>query len=180
MVGDHEPMPRCVCECVISGAPDNALLNLLQRQLDRCGPEHLVGSRPGPVGCPVGYFAVMAVCASWLLAAALCVVAVRYGLGRRHRPRVVRRTEDLLAPMSGGVSVGRTPPARQIGRRTMGGSGWSERVVNLAKAGRTQAAGRRRRPEAEERGRLGVVGPRVGGPWDDGGAGEVEGTSPAG
>lgn len=71
--------PRCVCECVTSGAPDQALLKLLHRQLDRCGPEHLVGIPPGPVGCPVGYLVVVAVCAFWLgvLAAVLCVVAVR-------------------------------------------------------------------------------------------------------
>ncbi|CAK0845831.1 unnamed protein product, partial [Prorocentrum cordatum] len=34
---------RCDCHCEVAAAPDQGLLQLLQRQLDRCGPEQLHG-----------------------------------------------------------------------------------------------------------------------------------------
>ena len=44
--------PECVCRCDCSGSLSSTVLEILSRQLDRCGPERLAGSRPDCSGVP--------------------------------------------------------------------------------------------------------------------------------
>ena len=59
---------ECFCNLTLSAAPDSGLLNVIQRQLDRCGPEHLTlpacppcpePASPLPLLLAVGFFGIL-------------------------------------------------------------------------------------------------------------------------
>ena len=91
----------CDCRCEFAGLlePNQAVLGLLQRQLDRCGPEQLVRAAPEP--CPTS--TVGGSC--WLLAFALGFVgcAVGFLAGRR----------SLTSSSSSSLALSPEPVARR-------------------------------------------------------------------
>ncbi|CAK0808368.1 unnamed protein product, partial [Prorocentrum cordatum] len=61
----------CHCTCTFTGEHDRELLQVLQRQLDRCGPEQL---RSAPLECPSVFWEVASV-----LCLAVCAATARMG-----------------------------------------------------------------------------------------------------
>ena len=55
---------RSSCECHCSFETDKQVLPILERQLDRCGPEQLAGKAPDPLPFSVATFAVGALVGS--------------------------------------------------------------------------------------------------------------------
>ncbi|CAK0877963.1 unnamed protein product [Prorocentrum cordatum] len=87
---------RCDCHCEWSAAPDQGLLQLLQRQLDRCGPEHLLGqvcpALPPP---PVATLALVGVglLFTGVLSGACLVIGSRHAGWLQRGSRVLVRYE---------------------------------------------------------------------------------------
>ena len=89
--------PRSSCDCYCSSDPSQAVLDILERQLQRCGPEHLT--------CPA---ATCSPCAAPWLAwhlIALFVAGVWCGFLLAHRLAVLR----LPAPSSASTASSSSP-----------------------------------------------------------------------
>ncbi|CAK0868104.1 unnamed protein product, partial [Prorocentrum cordatum] len=59
---------RCICSCEVSGSVDRDIIGVLQRQLDRCGPDQLTSPPPTTCHCDAG--------SAWVGAAAGFAVGV--------------------------------------------------------------------------------------------------------
>ena len=101
---------HCVCDCATRADP--GLLQLLQSQLDRCGPEHLtrawVETRPPPASSGVGLAGLCLAFALGVLVGALSLAAV---------PHVLRLFERCKT--SGDLLEDARAPERPAGPRLL-------------------------------------------------------------
>lgn len=109
---------RCRCECHIGGvsSPDDRIIGLLQRQLDRCGPANLTAAPQVPLSGPAA--------PPWVLLGVVFVLGVVFGAllvgvltlrSARRAPTVPERA--ATAPAFTSPRVAATPSTFRAGAR---------------------------------------------------------------
>lgn len=99
---------ECLCNLTLSNEPDSGLLNVIQRQLDRCGPEHL--TLPACPPCPEPASPV-----PLLLAVGLLGILIGLIIGLWLRPAASTWAARLAAPpKSAAPASPTTPPSSSL------------------------------------------------------------------
>lgn len=110
---------RCFCSCDVTGSVDRDLIAVLQRQLDRCGPDQLTAPPPATCHCDTTatWLSVAAgFCIGLLVGILLCLVVYFRAVAHRRDGGAAAGPGLAALDDAGGAAVRAVPGRRLVAR----------------------------------------------------------------